>query len=514
MESGGFWLHYSTRLRHATVGVTARWFDVYNSVVTAIRRVVPGAASVINERHTALHAWPRWATWAAIFLVALALRAYRLTGWVLNYDESHWLLYILRPELLLKTEGSSYARPDCLFVWLGAVSTHLLGPNELALRLWPVVFGALSVFPLGRFVSVWTKSDTAGKWAAALLAVSPLNVCLGAQAVPDTLAIFFVLCGLVGFARMVQTPPRPIHFLTLGLGMSLAILTKATLLYLWLLLALAGWMFLPGRRDRSRYYISLLAALAPFGAMLALIKWHGSPLTFFEQPTIRAEFRIETARILQQFNLFIRLFIVNLLPMAAGVWVAWRRDRKWLVWLANLALITVTPAFRVLARELLYVIPAVGLFSGLAVEALPTGRTRPLVLGCLMTVSLALDFWGVPIAAAGAVLERPNHGRARPSQRLAVPRSGELAVGSHVSRRRDSDHGPRFHRSRGHSTSRRRCHDVRRRQELGTLARSGQQNQIRGLRGQSSALRAATHSLRGDTFHRARRRAVPGLYHL
>ena len=371
---------------------------------------------MIGESHTARSAWPKRAAWAAIFLVALALRAYRITGWVLDYDESHWLLYILQPELLLKTEGSSYARPDCLFAWLGTLSTQLLGSNELALRLWPVLFGALSVFPLGWFVTVWTKNNAAGKWAAALLAVSPLSIWISAQAVPDAIAIFFVLYGLVGFAYMTRTPPRPIHFLTLGLGMSLAILSKATALYLWLLLGLVGWIFLPARRDRVRYYISLFTSLVPFAVMLAIIKWHGSPLTFLEQPTVRSEFRIDLSRILQQFNLFIRLFIVNLLPMAAGVWVAWRQDRKWLLWLANLALIVVTPTFRVLARELLYLVPAVGLFSGLAVEALPTGRVRSVALGCLLTISLVLDLWGVPISPQGAsfsgqttaVLARPS----------------------------------------------------------------------------------------------------------
>ena len=370
----------------------------------------------MSGRHPVGNGRLRWAAWATLFLVALALRAWRLTGWILNYDETHWLLYAMRPELLGKTMGSSYPRPDFLLAWLGGLSIRLVGPNELALRLWPAVFGALTVFPLSWFVATWTGNRAAGFWAAALLAVSPLHVYLSAQALPDTLAIFFLFCSLAGFAGLRQEPSRPVHYVVLCVGLALALLSKASALYLWAFLAIIGPLFLHGRRVRIRWYASLLIALVPFGVMVAIIKGQGNPLTFFEQPTVRGDFRIDVGRIGEQVGLFVRFFAVDFVPTAAGMWIAWRRCRRSLVWLGLLGLVVVTPTFRVNSRELLYLLPALAVFWGLAVQVFQTDRIRIATLGCVAVASLALDFGGIPVPPLGpslsdqttALLDRPG----------------------------------------------------------------------------------------------------------
>ena len=249
-----------------------------------------------------------------------------------------------------------------------------------------------------------------------LLAVSPLHVYLSAQALPDAIAIFFIFCSLAAFARVLADPSRTIPWGACGAGMALALLSKATALYVWGFLALVGPVFLRGRRVRTWWCATWLTALVPLAAMVAVIKWQGNPLTFFEQPTVSADFRVDAARIGQQAGLFVRFFAVDLLPMAAGVWVAWKRDRRWLAWLALLGLIAVTPTFRVNARELLYILPAAALFWGLAVEMVGNRKIGSAALGCVAVASLLLDCWGIPVPALGpslsdrtiAILDRPS----------------------------------------------------------------------------------------------------------
>ena len=379
-------------------------------------QLLPRPTVRMNAQKVTGLSWPpSWAIWAALVLVALVLRGYRITGWLLSYDEGHWLLYILRPELQWETEGSSYARPDRMLVWLGSLSVGWFGANELAIRLWPVLFGALTVLPLGWFVSIWTGDKAAGKWAAALLAVSPMHVYLSAQAIPDVVALFFICCALVGFAYVVRQP-RPIGLVTVALAMAAAILTKASALYLAAFLLIVGPVFLRGSRIRLAWSVTVLASVVPFLVVVCLIKTRGGLLTFIEQPTVRSGFGIDLGRIAQQINLFTRFSAVNLVPMVLGAWVAYQRDRKTLLWLGLLALVVVTPTFRVAARELLYTLPAVSLFSGLAVETFGTVLLRAVVLAALMVASLASDLIGVPIPPLGpsfsdrttAVLDRPK----------------------------------------------------------------------------------------------------------
>lgn len=111
---------------------------------------------------------------AGLVLVGFALRSYRLTGFVLNMDEAHWLIYAMFPELLFEQVRNSFARPDLLFPLLLRIPNELIGPNELAIRVLPVLAGTLSVWPLYRFVAAVTGRSRAGLLAAAMLVVLSL----------------------------------------------------------------------------------------------------------------------------------------------------------------------------------------------------------------------------------------------------------------------------------------------------------------------------------------------------
>ena len=61
----------------------------------------------------------------------------------MDNDESHFLIHALRPSLLVVTDYPTHARPDCFYVLLCIPSIYLLGPNELGMKIWPVLFGTL-----------------------------------------------------------------------------------------------------------------------------------------------------------------------------------------------------------------------------------------------------------------------------------------------------------------------------------------------------------------------------------
>src|SRR5437016_5848663 len=146
--------------------------------------------------------------WVGTVALALGLRAYHLTGFVLNYDEAHWLLYSVGKRLLFESVQSSRPRPEVLFPLIVSLPIWLVGPNELAMRCWPVLFGSVSVFPLGALVYRITRSRVAMLFGMALLAVSPLHVYLSAQGVPDTIALFFGLSAFACAMRARETGAR------------------------------------------------------------------------------------------------------------------------------------------------------------------------------------------------------------------------------------------------------------------------------------------------------------------
>src|ERR1017187_9250605 len=128
--------------------------------------------------------WPLAPVCPGLLALAVALRAYCLPGFVLNYDEAHWLLYSVDKRLLFESLRSSRPRPDVLFPLIVSLPVRLFGPNEFALRLFPMLVGSLSSFSLAALIFRVTGRRIDALFGAAFLSVLPLHVYFSAQGIP------------------------------------------------------------------------------------------------------------------------------------------------------------------------------------------------------------------------------------------------------------------------------------------------------------------------------------------
>ncbi len=157
---------------------------------------------------------PAWYFWSlvAIVLLGLALRGYRLTGWIMDNDETHFLIYAYHPSSLFVTDALTHARPDGFYALLCIPSIHLLGMNELGMKIWPVLFGTLSIVAMAALVWQYTHSRRNALWAAGLLAVFPLHVNLSTKAMPDVISVFFLICALIQLIHLSRPGAQRVEF--------------------------------------------------------------------------------------------------------------------------------------------------------------------------------------------------------------------------------------------------------------------------------------------------------------
>lgn len=368
------------------------------------------------------HSWQPVSVWLGLLALAAALRAYHLTGFVFDYDEAHWLLYVLKKPLLFQAFQSSRPRPEILFPLIASIPVRLFGPNELAMRLWPVVAGSLSIVPLGALVFRLTRQRVAGLIGAALLAVLPLHVYYSAQGIPDAVALFFGLCALVWVMRARETNSQA-NFAGMGIFLALALLTKATALYGWGFLAVAGYFLFENPRRRRTFYVVLGLSVVPLAVLALAILVRGQPMAFLHEPGVTNHFGPSLTRLGLHLRSVIGFYGVLLLAAGIGAaWVAIRAaggslaDRQLLVWVMPVFNLIVTPFFRDGHVELLWLIPSACLFAAVALTAL-RGGWRWLGAGAVVAILLMRSLGGVslpypgPGLAAGdyttAVLDRP-----------------------------------------------------------------------------------------------------------
>jgi hypothetical protein len=348
------------------------------------------------------HSWQLALVWLGLLGLAVALRAYHVTGFVVNNDEGHWLLYALDKHLLFEPLRNSYPRSDLLFPYLVSATIKVFGPNELALRLWPVVAGSLSLFPLALLISRITNDRVAGLFGAAFLAVLPLAVYFSADGTPDTIALFLGLWALVLLMRARETK-APADFIGMGIVLALALLAKATALYGWGFMAVAGACLFEDRRSRSRFYRALLLAAAPLLAVTIAILASSRAVSFFHEPGVTETFGFAVDRLWLEFRYLIGFYEALLLVAAVGVVHVARRasrgsaeGRRLLLWLLPAANLAVTPIFRSGRVEILWLIPSVCLFAAVAVRSLPGARAW-WCAGVVMAMLLAGTLYGVPL---------------------------------------------------------------------------------------------------------------------
>jgi tetratricopeptide (TPR) repeat protein len=361
-----------------------------------------------------------WAL-AAIVLLGLALRSYRITGWIMDNDESHFLIHALRPSLLVAPDYPTHARPDCLYVLLCIPSIHLLGPNELGMRIWPVLFGTLSIIAMAVLVRQYTHSYRSAVWAAGLLAVFPLHVFLSTKATPDVISVFFLICALIALVHLSRPGARTSDFILLGATMALAILAKLTALCLWFFVVLTLPIVIGDKRNRRWGYLLLFLALLPVAAMIIAAKWNGSPIHFFEEEKQRAQFGFHLDRTVSQIGLFCRFYWTVAIFAGVGVWIAARKRRELPplllpLSLAALAMVFVAPYFRSHIRDLIFLVPSLWPLVGLSIVFFAGSLPRTLALVVVVAANLALTLMGVPgseyngaswSGRSTAVLDRP-----------------------------------------------------------------------------------------------------------
>ena len=341
--------------------------------------------------------------WALVFIVGLALclRGYHLTGSVLDHDEAHWLFYALDKRSLAEKVANSLPRPDVLFPLMLSMPLKLLGPNELGMRVLPVLFGALSVFPLAWWVKRETGSETAALTAALLLAVQPLHVCISSLGEPDSISLFFLLAALVflGRNRKIGTKADLAAF---GVCLALALLSKGTALYFWVALALIGPKLLRRGTDRRNFYVALLAAAVPLAVLTMLIKWKGSPLTFIDQTSFEFSSAVANwARLLVLFGTaYEAMLIASAWSVARSLRSTWQgsrdcdqRQSRLLIWLAPLGIVLMASPFRAFARDLVFLIPTICLFAADAIN--PTTAVRRFSTVALAILLLGRTLWGM-----------------------------------------------------------------------------------------------------------------------
>lgn len=145
----------------------------------------------------------QWVALAAIVLIALALRAYRI-DWQSAWHDENYTIYTSGLELgpMHDRIVDDFVHPP-LHYYLLHYWMKLFGYGQLSSRALSLVFGLLSVpliFLLGRRL----LSSGAGLMAALLLAISQLGVNHSQEGRPYALALFLVLGSIYTFARAVR----------------------------------------------------------------------------------------------------------------------------------------------------------------------------------------------------------------------------------------------------------------------------------------------------------------------
>ena len=142
-----------------------------------------------------------------IFVLAFALRAYRLDGQSLWADEGNSAALAGRPFAIIANDAAQDIHPPlyyfCLRVW-----TRLFGTSEIGLRSLSILWGLLlvaAVYGLGRRAG----GEARGLIAALIAAVSPFGVYYAQEARMYIMAA--ALAGVAGYAawRLADLAPIP-----------------------------------------------------------------------------------------------------------------------------------------------------------------------------------------------------------------------------------------------------------------------------------------------------------------
>lgn len=182
----------------------------------------------------------------------------------------------------LTYQGQPYVNKLPLFFWLLAVSRHLFGDNEIALRL-PGTLFSLATMMLTYFLGKSLFSRTAGFWAALVVATSHLDLWYGRRVLFDSTQTFFITLALFGWAKAHLKAAESWWYLIVGVSMALAVMTKGLHGAALPLVVIIGFLVLSRDvtplKDRSLYITMFLtvAMLAGYASFLSdNLQWHFS----------------------------------------------------------------------------------------------------------------------------------------------------------------------------------------------------------------------------------------------
>jgi 4-amino-4-deoxy-L-arabinose transferase-like glycosyltransferase len=319
----------------------------------------------------------------------------------------------------LTWNGAPYVKKPPLLFWLVTASFRTLGESEFAARL-PSVIAGVGTLALIYLIA----APVIGRFGAFLASVAPLGFYFfiargGRECATDAPLIFFSTLAIYGISRR---PERRWWLVVSGMACGLAIMSKGLAGVLPLVVAAAGFIFLPGFSAAGTGALLWMAAGAalsagPWYLYEALFNYPAFLSSFVGYETLRrVTSHLEDDQLGSEFPLAtfaseVRYLWPLLVPLAAllvgaardGLAEALRRVPPaiwlWVVWLA----VTLTAACAVQTRLPWYVLPAL-IPTALLAAAVPVYALRrgPRTIAAVLAAA----------ALALIALHAPKHWRA------------------------------------------------------------------------------------------------------
>lgn len=177
-----------------------------------------------------------------------------------SLNEARWLL----GDRGLYMEGADFpASMKTAYVAMVAFTMHIVGKTVFAGALVSAIFGTLSV-ALIYFLGKAIHGETAGLFAALIMAVMPLHVLLSRIPLTETTCIFFYVLAIFIYVKYKQNPKKSLLILC-GLSAGLSFASKEFgLLALFTIFALEGYELLRRRANTRKVAFELAVISAAF----------------------------------------------------------------------------------------------------------------------------------------------------------------------------------------------------------------------------------------------------------
>ncbi|MBN1508631.1 MAG: glycosyltransferase family 39 protein [Sedimentisphaerales bacterium] len=127
--------------------------------------------------------------------------------------------------LVISFNGETWPDKPVLTYWLMALAIRVLGPTELACRLFGILGTALTCVATF-YIGYRLLDGRVGLWAMLILASTLQTLMIGAAATSDAILLPFTIGAMAVFSGASQTGVRPAHAIAIGLATGLAMLVK------------------------------------------------------------------------------------------------------------------------------------------------------------------------------------------------------------------------------------------------------------------------------------------------